>query len=242
MSLPTWIDVAPTTDGVDHALDRLQALHTVLCYLCAINAHHRDVALFLRHHPQALLLEGVNDEPQESALHILSEQMEECACRSTACNQNRCMIVETMQQQGYRLDATGTHRDTDIFGIWLVNLQESEKEVRKLRLEQRMLQYRLADAKGDVAHFELKLKELHQVVRGVARLTCGAGKHADRAVMEYQASVANLRVASLEREHRQILREIRECRRRQFLVLKQSNPLIHRHYCTANQRPGKQAV
>ena len=60
----------PSKSAEDY-LDRLQSLNTALCFLCSVNADALEVERFLIARPDALLLEGAGNLPEESAVSSL---------------------------------------------------------------------------------------------------------------------------------------------------------------------------
>jgi hypothetical protein len=189
----TMVETVETVkaDSSSEKVDELQALNTALCFLCSINADAAEVVRFLRSHPQALLLEGTCQLPEDSAHFILEQQLRRCkrtCCRTKEvadpppCHQNRLrlqQIIEADFPHHHHAHYAGDHpaelllfpareeRDKGEESLWRVyfeNLCSLERQIRTLRLEELLL-------RNTVVETTLKLRayqeELHHIQRSV---------------------------------------------------------------------------
>jgi hypothetical protein len=249
ISLPELIefeaDITMECKTSDESLDELQALNTALCFLCSINADAKEVETFLTEHPDALLLEGVGNLPEESAHFIVSEQMNRCECFNISCNQNRIQVLSVLNQ-GFEYYQSKSFRQRPNRKVWTVYAQKLltvERDIRELRLEEVSTRHRLLETAVEVRSFRDELEQVHKYdsssKSALSILAC-TRKSSDlferKSVLEYQIGVATLKLSSVEREHKVLLREIRHGRRMQFAMLKTAFDGSKRHVCAVSKR------
>jgi hypothetical protein len=231
----------------EESLDELQALNTALCFLCSINADAKEVETFLTEHPDALLLEGVGNLPEESAHFIVSEQMNRCECFNISCNQNRIQVLSVLNQgfEYYQSQSFRKKRPTTrkTWAVYAEKLLTVERDIREQRLEEVSTRHRLLENAVAVRSFQDELEQVRKYdsssKSALSMLAC-TRKNSDlferKSVLEYQIGVASLKLSSVEREHKVLLREIRHGRRMQFAMLKITFDGSKRHVCAVSKR------
>lgn len=101
------MEVTPVSTAgspAEPSVGRIGALHTILCFLCSINAQAAVVEQFLTENPEALLFEGTALLPEDAAMHILNAQLEECLMASSVKDSARmknCARVRNLIQKGF---------------------------------------------------------------------------------------------------------------------------------------------
>ena len=231
--IPYHVEIRDDREA-EASVDELQALNTGLCYLCSINAHVDVVERFLIQHPGALLLEGLGQLPDESARHILRDQVQRCECFGAACQRNREAIQQLMDQ-GFEYFQTKNFRVALLdhsWGQYSPKIVGLEHDVRRWRLQELLLRNRLMESATEVRSFRDELAQYPQK-RPLARLACS--RDARRSVLEYQVGVASTNLSTMDREHKELLQLIREGRRSQFALLKSAFGDVPRHICTVHQ-------
>jgi hypothetical protein len=226
----------------DESLDELQALNTALCFLCSINADAKEVETFLTEHPDALLLEGVGNLPEESARYIVSEQTNRCECFNISCNQNRMQVLSVLDR-GFEYYQSLSFRQRPNRKAWAVYAQKLltvERDIRELRLEEVSTRHRLLERAVEVQSFQDELEQVqtYDSKSALAMLACTSRKSdvfERKSVLEYQIGVALLNLSSVEREHKVLLREIRHGRRMQFAMLKTAFDGCKRNVCAVSK-------
>jgi hypothetical protein len=229
----------------DESLDELQALNTALCFLSSINADAKEVETFLTEHPDALLLEGVGNLPEESAHFIVSEQMNRCECFNISCNQNRIQVLSVMNKgfEYYQSKSfCNKSPNQKAWAVYAEKLLTVERDIRELRFEEVSTRHRLLETAVEVRSFQDELEQVHKYDSSKSALSMLActRKSSDlferKSVLEYQIGVASLKLSSVEREHKVLLREIRHGRRMQFAMLKTAFDGSKRHVCAVSKR------
>lgn len=220
-------------------LDRAQALHTALCFLCSVNADVSEVEQFLLQHPDALLLEGTGNIPEESAIFILHEQLNLCQCSPlTKCRQNR-HTVEELLRQGFSYFQT---RGMQVIpqAEWEKHEQRMilfEKDIRLLRRHEFVVkQYALnGSVRMQKLRDELKYTDKYNLYKYKLSLLQCSRKHdelsARRSFLQHQLEIAAIEMKSLKHEHQVVMSKIRSIRRLQFGLLKSALPCPRRHVC-----------
>lgn len=225
----------------DESLDELQALNTALCFLCSINADAKEVETFLTEHPDALLLEGVGNLPEESAHFIVSEQMNRCECFNISCNQNRDQVLTVLNRgfEYYQSKSFRKHPNRKAWAVYRKELLTVERDIRELRLEEVSTRHRLLESAVEVRSFQDELEQVHKYDSKSALSMLACTRKNDfferKSVLEYQIGVASLKLSSVEREHKVLLREIRHGRRMQFGMLKTAFDGSKRHVCAVSK-------
>jgi hypothetical protein len=221
-------------------LDRIQALHTTLCYLCRINADISHVQDFVFHHPEALLLEGTHNDPTENAAFILSEHERSCQCLPrSSCRSNRAAVQRLLHKgftfaQSKSLDA---YQEQDWWSLHQDKLMEYEKDIRLLRQQEFNIRQFALDASVQVHKYqdELLLAEQYYSLKPKFSLfSCGMPHNqvfARRSVLEYQVNSAQVELTSLERLHQSVVTKIKTARRLQYGILERSLPCTIQHFC-----------
>ena len=230
---------------MDHHVDALQALNTALCYLCSINADAVEVERFLRAHPEALLLEGLCLLPEDSARYILQQHVQRCRCQGL-CRLNRVRVLDLLDQgfAVYQARREACSTPPERWSTPFAELVKVEREIRQWRIQELTMRNVWLEMSVEVRtyqdernRYELSRDEyaLGHRSSALSKLAClrpnslkedGEDR---RAVLEYQVQVAMDNVRSVEREHAQVLQLIREGRRRQFNILKQTFAGCPRH-------------
>jgi hypothetical protein len=245
--LPEHIEFEPDSivecKTSDESLDELQALNTALCFLCSINADAKEVETFLTEHPDALLLEGVGNLPDESAHFIVSEQMNRCECFNVSCNQNRMQVLtilgrgfEYYQSKSFRLRRPARLS----WAFQAAKLMKVERDIRQLRVEEMATRHRLLESAVEVRSFQDELEQVHKFDSKSSALQMFACTRKNdlferKSVLEYRIGVASLSLSSVEREHKVLLSEIRHGRRMQFATLKKAFDGCKRHVCVVSK-------
>jgi hypothetical protein len=227
----------------DDALDELQALNTALCFLCSINADAKEVETFLTEHPDALLLEGVGNLPEESAHFIVSEQMNRCECFKVSCDKNRDQVLSVLNR-GFEYYQSKSFRhqrpNRKVWEVYAEKLLIVERDIRELRLEEVSTRHRLLEAAVELQSIQDELEQVHRYDSSKSALSMLACTRKNdlferKSVLEYQIGIASLKLSSVEREHKVLLREIRHGRRLQFAMLKTAFDGCKRHVCAVSK-------
>jgi hypothetical protein len=237
----------------DHYVDELQALNTALCFLCSINADADQVEMFLKHHPEALLLEGTCMLPEDSAVFILRQQMRRCQCKGM-CNLNRVRLLGLLNSGFEKYQSLRTGRDADSSKSWncyFARLVQMEHEIRRLRRDELSMRNTLLETAFELRSYRDELKEAYRQAEAemaskstaLGMLACarprvsGPNYTSHRNVLEYQVGVASINLKSVEREHTAMLHRIREGRRAQFGILKRAFQGCKRHEICSLKTP-----
>jgi hypothetical protein len=232
--------------AIEDSLNEVQALHTALCFLCSVNAGVAEVETFLTNHPEALLLDGTGYLEDESARIIVEEQMSRCECYDAACNQNRRYVISVLdkgfehyQDRHFRQESTSCQQS---WGIYAGKLLKLEHNIRNRRVQELTMRHRVLQAAIEVHSFQDQLEQiLSKSTTGLALFKChwNQDTFARRSVLEYQHGVALVNLSTIEREHKGLLRKIREGRRTQFVLLKRVFDGVQRRVClsTRTQSP-----
>ena len=234
-------NLASSSDD-DSSVDKLQSLNTALCFLCSINADVSEVERFLTTHPQALLLEGTGPIPEESAHTIVKEQMRQCECFSASCNQNRQDVLRVLDKGFAHYQDLNLQEAPPARGQWneyADQLTRLESEIHRLRQQELTMRQRVLETAITVQSYKTKLQGCSRHSKsGLALLACTtANRHnSNHSDIEYELGVATVSLSSLEREHQAMLREIRQGRRTQFVLLKQAFDGVRRHVCVAKKK------
>ena len=226
--------------------DELQALNTALCFLVSINADVQEVHAFLLGHPQALLLEGVGPIPEESAHQIAQQQLQRCRCFTPTCKQNRLQVLVALDRGfGYYETERWQQQTSDPRPIprdYLQELVKLESQIRAWRAEELTLRHRLLETASQVRLHQGELNQVDsQNRRSLLLCTARSEVFAKRNVLEYRVGLATLHLSRVGREHRDLLRQIRQARHVQFDVLKQVFAGCNRHVCATAHTPVKQS-
>lgn len=236
--IPALVEIpCEVEQTAEESLDELQTLNTGLCFLCSINADATEVASFLRAHPQALLLEGAAHLQEESARAIVHEQMRRCECFSPACHQNRLKVLQHLDRGFLYYQSRQRTRQQNAWGMYADKLIGLEHDIRKLRMEELLMRNRLVETAVEVRGFRDELDQYAKYqTSGLALLACTRNHELvqRKSVLEYQVGVASLNLSSVEREHKTLLKEIRERRKTQFVLLKTAFDGVRRHVCVSN--------
>lgn len=249
ISLPELIQFEPAglveCKSAEESLDELQSLNTALCFLCSINAVSTEIETFLTAHPEALLLEGTGNLPEESASFIVTEQINRCECFNEACNQNRLKVL-TVLNRGFEFYQSKNLRerasDTEDWLFYAEQLVTVERDIRTLRLEEMATRQRLLESAVEVRAIQDELDQIYKYEHksALSMLACRTRNKSNdmfarRSVLEYQVNVASQNLQSVEREHKVLLKEIRHGRRMQFAMLKNAFEGCQRHVCAVTK-------
>jgi hypothetical protein len=91
----------------------------------------------LTEHPDALLLEGVGNLPEESAHFIVSEQMNRCECFNISCNQNRIQVLSVLNLGFEHYQSKSFRNQRPNRKVWAVCAEKLlTVETSELRLEE----------------------------------------------------------------------------------------------------------
>jgi hypothetical protein len=231
-------------EEIDHRVDALQALNTALCYLCSINADASEVERFLLAHPEALLLEGLCLLPEDSARYILQQHVQRCHCQGH-CRLNRVRVLDLLDRgfAVYQSRREACRTPPEHWSAPFRELVQVEREIRRWRIQELTMRNVWLETSVEVRSYQEEWDRYErardemgpQRSSALAKLVCSrhhslkedSDNH--RAVLEYQVHVAMTNVRSVEREHAQVLQNIREGRRRQFNILKRAFEGCLRH-------------
>jgi hypothetical protein len=245
LALPELIEFEATSimecKTENESLDELQALNTALCFLCSINADSTQVERFLTAHPDALLLEGTGNLPEESARFIVSEQMNRCECFNGYCNQNRLEVLRVLDWgfEHYQSKSFEQACDSKAWEQYACQLLTVERDIRQLRTEESSTRHRLLETAVQVRSYQDELEQVNKYDSKSAMSLLACTRKSDlfarQSVLEYQIGVASVNMSSVEREHKVILREIRHGRQLQFGSLKKVFDGCQRHVCVVSK-------
>ncbi|GKZ01506.1 hypothetical protein MPSEU_001101200 [Mayamaea pseudoterrestris] len=220
-------------------LDRAQALHTALGYLCSINADIVHVEDFLFRHSEALLLEGTGDDSDENVASILTKQESNCQCSTrSACRRNR-RAIQRLLHEGFsymQSQNMNVHLNDD-WSKYEDKLIEYEKDIHQLRQQEFTIRQFALEAAVHIQKFQEELKLAEQYYLYKPKFSIFAcGKHHDeilarRSVLDYQIDSAHVELTSLERLHEAATTKIKRTRRLQYGILKQALPCSVQHTC-----------
>ena len=220
--------------------DELQALNTALCFLASINADIAEIHAFLIAHPHALLLEGVGQMPEESAHAIVTQQLQRCRCFATTCQENRMQVLSALDRgfahyESLRWGQKG-QTSRSIPADYLEELIKLEQQIRNWRHEELVLRHRLIETVGEVRNYRDELNHVNtQNRRPLLLCTARSDVFAKRSSLEYRVGLASLNLSCVEREHGELLKQIRQGRQVQFAVLKRVFADCRRHVCIGHK-------
>lgn len=227
-------------------LDQIQALHSVLCYLCANNLVVDEVVAFLTLHPECLLLEGTS--PADSARDILEMHIRHCTCFAAGCNNNRFQILHALDRgfefyQGQYLDMmqngeTAVQDRSRKMNLHTGELCRLEHVIRELQFDEIAIRGAILDSTLERRTFGDELRKVEYQERSLsrrplARLACGRNDelYSQRSVLEYYMEVESAKIATLEKKREAVSREIRFSHRMQVAILKKIFSGCQRHVC-----------
>lgn len=197
----------------NNAVDRLQALNTILCFLSSINADAKVVDKFLQNHPDALLLEGAGNLPQESAVCILEEHSKRCVCSSKRCNANRTAILKMVVVKGFEYYQPKCQYEHCFLDPHLIEL---EADIRRWRVQELELRHQILE----------QAVHVQEIRRSTLSLLACTRSHA-------AVGHASCQLVQTETHHKELLQKIRCSRRLQFGLLKRIFDGCPRHVCHA---------
>ena len=239
----------------EESLDFAQALNTALCFLCWINADVSVAEEFLTRWPEALLLEGSNN--QDCATCIVKQRMRQCRCSGLFCNNNREGLLAVMNrgfqyyQNKHMNDLLGGStgigdednppqqvelRSTSVFP----KLMSTGRHIRNLSIEESAVHSQVVEAHVAKMMLERQLDEAKAVakrkksiVHGL--LVCKSSHQKEREYkivrLEHDVHVAELKLKSVEKEHRLLVNAIDRGHRNQYALLKGAFEGCARHEC-----------
>jgi hypothetical protein len=231
---------AKRTVAPRNALDELQAQHTALCFLCAIQASPGTVRAFLKQFPHVMLMEGTTLLPEESAQHVLHQ--------SATCISYRNQILPLLRKDfAYYHQQRLQSSNPNVFHWQLHSNKVStlEHNIRLWRLEEismrtkimevscqvQSLREQLQDAAARLIPSQSSLSSLWACTVKPSHNVAADASWSRRAALEYEHGVVAIELAGLQRHHQNLLREIRQARQAQFHVLKQLFAPVARHEC-----------
>lgn len=225
----TTVASSPSTSA-----DELQALNTALCFLASINADANEIDSFLRAHPQALLLEGAGPIPDECARFIIEHHLQRCHCFAPTCSENRLRVLKCLEQgfEHYDWERWCHPAGQSVPAVYLEALSKIERDIRIWRAEEMILRHRLLETAREVRESR---RELDQSKKRSILLSCATKAHEIRSALEQRLQATALNFSSVEREHGELLRNIRASRQVQFSILKQVFAGCRRHVCTVQE-------
>lgn len=206
-------------------LTRLAALHTVLCYLCSVNASHETVEDYLTSYPEALLFEGVSALPEEASIVILEKLLAASGSRNHgphskggSAAKNNLVRLRSLVQREF-LYFKERQRSQVVQTILmdpgsLIQLSEWESKLIKWRQMER--------------HLRLRILE-ESVIQG--SLGCRRGCWKCVKLPSTSGTKMNCDIEAFQLKEAQIavLRQIKQARQRQYQILKQVFALVPRY-------------
>lgn len=235
----------------EESLDFSQALNTCLSFLCWVNADAQVAEEFLTRWPEALLLEGSN---QDCASCIVKQRMGQCTCRDELCNQNREKLLEIMGRgfpyyqdkhmheliRGRVFNRIETPmmelKSTSVFP----QLMSTGRYLRNLSIEESAVHSQVVVSHAAKMVLERQLKEAKAVAKGAKSrirflFACGSDHVKEQqnqiARLEYDLQMAELKLASVEKEHGLLENAIDQGHRSQYALLKGVFEGCARHEC-----------
>lgn len=232
----------------EESLDFAQALNTALCFLCWINADVGVAEEFLTRWPEALLLEGTN---QDCASCIVKQRKRQCSCNT----QNLEALLRVISRgflyykHKHMNDLLGTGVGDEDQSVKVVELRSTSvfpklmstgRHLRNLSVEECAVHSQMAEAHVAKVLLERKLHETkalakRKMSRVGALFACGSERIKelqDRvARLEHSVQMAELKLASVEREHGLLVNAIDQGHRIQYALLKDAFEGCARHSC-----------
>eukprot|EP00977_Amphora_coffeiformis_P014370 scaffold3998_cov162-Amphora_coffeaeformis.AAC.1 len=201
----------PEMNQVDKDCAKLGALNTSLCFLCCINAHCEVVRDFLTAYPEALLFEGTATLPEEAAIRIVEAHLAKYQNHNAPSQKNR-LQVRRLIREGFiffkdRQRNKPRHKD-GMFCNSLTLLMEWEHCIGFWRQTERRLRQQLLEEAVSFSHGDCRKEQ------PLGCLSCVFVPH-DREI-PLEVSVIH------SEKYEDALREIRNGRRKQFQILKQT--------------------
>ncbi len=231
-------------------LDQIQAMHSVLCYICANNLVVDEVVAFLRSYPESLLLEGTS--PADSARDMLEMHMRQCTCFVSGCNDNRLKIIRALERgfEFYQGLHMGVIQNAEMMpqeraqkmSLHTKELCRLEHSIRELQFDEIAIRSAMLDATLERRTFSDELQKVDYQAkynrRPLSRLACGRGGELEsqRSVLQYYMEVESAKIVALEKKREVVLREIRFSHRMQVALLKKIFGGCQRHVCETVKR------
>ena len=236
----------------EESLDFCQALHSAMSYLCWINADAACVESFLRKYPEALLLEGTN---QETARSIVEQRLRRCTCTDRRCNENRIKVLEKLDK-GFEEYQSKHMRDlyrgkidksppviaklksTFVFP----QLMTSGRYLRGLAVEESAVRSQVLELHLVKSSIEREVEELRAYVDRItarsmvrALFACTTEKGNDKSVqlsrLELDLQVAEQKLLMAQQEHRLLIEAIDRGQKSKFILLTKAFEGCDRYVC-----------
>jgi hypothetical protein len=245
----TGVSLDSSSTCMEESLDDVQARKAALSFLCRINADYMEIQHFLQIFPDALLF-GLEDEGRLE--ESLIKQMHKCKCFAQSCNQNRQRIIRVLRKgfEFYRgVGLSNSNHGTivtsvgrgrwDTYSIQLRNLQ---RDFRLLQKEDIGMENLIFEAIGEVDDLRFQLNAASKLENfdrpGLYMLICRkvkADEYDERAILETQLAVANLRISTVEKDYKLLQSRKRAAKRLQHSLFNTIFAECTRHVCNTSR-------
>jgi hypothetical protein len=223
-----------------------------MSYLCWINADVRCVDSFLKKYPEALLLEGTN---QDTARSIVEHRLRRCTCTDRRCNENRIQVLEKLDkgfeeyQSKHMKDllrgkVDKSHplvaklKSTFVFP----QLMTSGRYLRGLAVEESAVRSQVLELHVAKAGLEQEVKELRAVVdrktpRAMVRVlfACTTEKSKDKGLqlskLELDLQIAQQKLSMAHQEHKLLIDAIDRGQKSKYVLLQKAFEGCDRYVC-----------
>ena len=215
--------LTPEMSEPDKGCAKLGALNTSLCFLCCINAHWEVVQDFLTAYPEALLYEGTATLPEEAAIRILEAHVAKSPNSNSPAQTNRLQVRKLIRRGFVSFkdrQRNEPRRKDGVFCNSMTLLMDWEHRIGYWRRAERRLRQHLLEEAVSFCNMDCRKEQ------PLGCLACVFVPHDRDVPLEVNVIHSG--------KYEGVLREIRNGRRKQFQILKETFSSVPRYHDEPN--------